>query len=247
MPSSDAPAPSSDSSFFSAGRKRYGMEEDDDLWAMKKPRISDVTAVPDENHYDDGDLDLDMDDVIVKSEPRDQDEDDDDDDDMQIKVRGTRPLAASTKVNRRVVNASSVKHAIVKPEPASLKPDVEVKLSKPIQQVNGKTQLAGAAHWSAVQESLLPQSKTSDLEEVKASAGTIKADNVMEKNGSLRMFWLDHHDQDGVVHLVGKVLDRQSGKYVSACVTINGIQRNLFVKPRVKRFCEFAYEVSPFF
>ena len=247
MPSSDAPAPSSDSSFFSAGRKRYGMEEDDDLWAMKKPRISDVTAVPDENHYDDGDLDLDMDDVIVKSEPRDQDEDDDEDDDMQIKVRGTRPLAASTKVNRRVVNASSVKHAIVKPEPASLKPDVEVKLSKSIQQVNGKTQLAGAAHWSAVQESLLPQSKTSDLEEVKASAGTIKADNVMEKNGSLRMFWLDHHDQDGVVHLVGKVLDRQSGKYVSACVTINGIQRNLFVKPRAKRFCEFAYEVSPFF
>lgn len=212
------------------------MEEDEDLWAMKKPRISDVTAVPDENYYD-NDGGMDIDDVVVKSEPRDMD-DGDEDEDMQIKVREARPLATSTKANRRVVNTSSVKNTMAKPEPASLKMEAELRSAKPVQQVNGKTQLAGAAHWSAVQESLIPQSKGSDLEEVKASAGTIKADNVMEQDGSLRMFWLDHYDQDGVVHLVGKILDRQSGKYVSACVTINGIQRNLFVKPRAKRFCK---------
>ena len=239
LPSSDAPAPSSDSSFFSGGRKRYGMEEDDDLWAMKKPRMSDVTAVPDENFYGDTDMGMDIDDVMVKSEPKDLD-DGEEDDDVQIKVREARPLTTSTKTNRRVVNTSSVKHTIAKPEPATLKSDAQTQSLKPIQQVNGKTQLAGAAHWSAVQESLIPQSKGSDLEEVKASSGTVKIDNVLEQDGSLRMFWLDHHDQDGVVHLVGKILDRQSGKYVSACATVNGIQRNLFVKPRAKRFCEHS-------
>lgn len=238
-PSSDPVAPSSDASFFSStggGRKRYGQEEDEDLWQMKKPRVSDLTAVPDENYQlPDMSMDVDDDEVIVKAEPRDLD---DEDEDMEIKVRESRPLATSTKANRRVVNSSSVKHTIVKPDPISAKADLDVKPAPVRQpQVNGKTLAPGAAHWSAVQESLIPQAKVSDLEEVKAN-GTIKADNVLEENGNLRMFWLDFMEQDGAIHLVGKVLDRQSGKYVSACLSINGIKRNLFVKPRPKRFCE---------
>jgi DNA polymerase alpha subunit A len=234
FPSSDAAIPSSDGSFFSASRKRYGMEEDEDLWAMKKPRVSDVTAVPDEN-YQFNHNDMDVDDVVVKAEPKDLDAEEDEED-VQIKVRDSKPLVASTKINRRVVNSSSVKHTVAKPEPVVAKADVEVK-PRPVMP-NGKPLAAGAAHWSSVQETLVPQ-KASELDEVKAAVGLVKADNVLEADGGLRMFWLDFMEQDGVVHLVGKVLDRQSGKYVSACVSVNGIKRNLFVKPRAKRFCEF--------
>jgi hypothetical protein len=57
-----------------------------------------------------------------------------------------------------------------------------------------------------------------------------------EQERTLRMYWLDYLEADnGVVHLVGKVFDRISGKYVSACVTVGGMQRNLFVLPRTKR------------
>lgn len=209
------------------------MEEDEDLWQMKKPRVSDLTAVPDENYHADMSMDVDMDDQVhVKTEPRDLD---DEEDEMEIKVRESRPLATSTKANRRVVNSSSVKHTLVKPEPISVKVELG---AQPIRQPQGKALAPGAAHWSAVQESLIPQAKVSELEEVKVSSGSIKAENVLEANGNLRIFWLDFMEQDGVIHLVGKVLDRQSGKYVSACLSINGIKRNLFVKPRPKRYCE---------
>ena len=250
IPSSEPAQPSSDSSFFSGSRKRYGIEDDDDeeeVWDAKKgvmgkkPRVSDVTVMPDMGN--ENDFSMEVDDVpYIKPEPKDDDEDDDD-----IVIRPSRPLvAASTKINgatvpsarRKVVNSTSVKH-IVKPEPevVKLEPD-SIKATRPRpNQANGKPVPAGSAHWSAVQDSLLAP-KTSDIDEVKAPVGSTKSENVLEEDGSLRIFWLDHLEQDGAIHLVGKVLDRQTGKYVSTCVTVNGIKRNLFVKPRPKRFCK---------
>jgi DNA polymerase alpha subunit A len=84
-----------------------------------------------------------------------------------------------------------------------------------------------------VQESLDP--KVKELDEVKAPVGSVKAENVLEPDGTLKLFWLDQMEMDGVVHMVGKVLDRNTGRYVSACLSVNGIERNLFVKPRPKR------------
>jgi DNA polymerase alpha subunit A len=246
MPTSESIAPSSDSSYFSNSRKRYGMEDDEDereVWDAKKgvmgkkPRVSEMTIMPDRDS--DNDFSMDMDDMpIIKPEPQ-------DDDDDEIQIRPTRPAAsASIKPNgsavprqRKVVNSTSVKH-VVKPEPVSA--DLKAEKAKPTVSrgpANGKPVSAGSEHWSAVQESLLP-TKSSDIAEVKAYVGSVKAENVLEQDGSLRIFWLDHMEQDGAIHLVGKTLDRATGKYVSTCVTVNGIQRNLFVKPRAKRFCE---------
>ena len=55
---------------------------------------------------------------------------------------------------------------------------------------------------------------------------------------NLRFYWLDYLEQDGVVHLLGKVFDRSVEKFVSCCVTITGIQRNLFILPRERRLGE---------
>lgn len=246
MPSSDAAAPSSDSSFFGGVKKRYGQESDDEDYPRrrngvgKKPRVSDMTIVPDEIQPDyggmDPDLSLQVDEPMVKEEVV-----SDGDEEMEIKPKAAPLLSAATKLNgqagvrRKVVNSTSVKHVIPKPEPISVKaePDTPV---KPRTGAELKPTPNGAAHWSAVQDSLVGQVKTSELDAVKAPVGSIKVENVIEKDGSLRIFWLDQMEMDGVVHLVGKVLDRQSNKYVSACLSINGIKRNLFVKPRVKRY-----------
>lgn len=53
---------------------------------------------------------------------------------------------------------------------------------------------------------------------------------------TLRMYWLDYLETpNGVVHLIGKALDKITGKYISCCVSIHGIERNLFVLPRHQR------------
>ncbi|KAG8901757.1 DNA-directed DNA polymerase alpha catalytic subunit pol1 [Tulasnella sp. 408] len=60
--------------------------------------------------------------------------------------------------------------------------------------------------------------------------------NAFEEDGSLRFYWLDYLELDGKLYFVGKVLDRGAdGKkrnWVSCCVTVDGIERNLFVRPR---------------
>jgi DNA polymerase alpha subunit A len=66
---------------------------------------------------------------------------------------------------------------------------------------------------------------------------------ALEGDGSLRMFWLDYLELDGKVYLVGKVLDKAMDQYVSACVTIENLDRNLFVLPRQRRV-EDDYETD---
>lgn len=258
IPSSDGyQAPSSDGSFFSS-RKRYGADSDDEpVWDAKrgvmgkKPRVSDTTITPrrmsrDRNQDNGYSLDdtMDVDDEAVKPEPIDSEEDE------EIQVRKARPPTATNKLNgsagakRRVINSTSVKN-IVKRESTPItvitpkaEPEIEeVQSAKP--RVNGKPKAkANAKHWSAIQESLaaFPSNQTSELDTVNAPVGSTKPENVLEEDGSLRFFWLDHLEQDGVVHLVGKVLDKQTGKYVSTCVSVTGIERCLYLKPRAKRF-----------
>lgn len=78
--------------------------------------------------------------------------------------------------------------------------------------------------------------------------GAAAKDAAEGEGQRLKFFWLDQHEVNGVVHLFGKVWDRQQqgkagvvssgmpgqgpGKWVSCCVTIRGIERNLFFLPR---------------
>ncbi|SYW86257.1 related to POL1 - DNA-directed DNA polymerase alpha, 180 KD subunit [Ustilago bromivora] len=66
------------------------------------------------------------------------------------------------------------------------------------------------------------------------SAGKAKA---FEQDKSLFFYWLDYLEgENGVVYLVGKVKDKDSGRYVSCCLTVNGIERCIFLLPRSKQF-----------
>ncbi|KAG8835098.1 DNA-directed DNA polymerase alpha catalytic subunit pol1 [Serendipita sp. 399] len=66
---------------------------------------------------------------------------------------------------------------------------------------------------------------------------------ALEEDGSIRMFWLDYLEVDGKIYLVGKVVDKATNRFVSACVIVEGMERNLFVLPREHRV-EDDYETD---
>lgn len=58
--------------------------------------------------------------------------------------------------------------------------------------------------------------------------------DILEENGNLKMWWYDAYErrEKGYVYIFGKVLNKKTNKYVSCCVTVKNIERNLFVLPR---------------
>jgi DNA polymerase alpha subunit A len=58
--------------------------------------------------------------------------------------------------------------------------------------------------------------------------------DIFEADGHLKMWWYDAYErrEKGYVYLFGKVLNKGTNKYVSCCVTVKNIERNLFVLPR---------------
>ncbi|KAG7093423.1 hypothetical protein E1B28_007104 [Marasmius oreades] len=77
-------------------------------------------------------------------------------------------------------------------------------------------------------ESLGPTASTS------SSSNTSNVD-ALEPDGSLHFYWLDYLEHDGQISFVGKVKDKTLGALVSACITVENLERNLFVLPRKRK------------
>ena len=57
--------------------------------------------------------------------------------------------------------------------------------------------------------------------------------NYYESNDAFTYFYyLDAYEKNGKVYLFGKVFDFKSKKYVSCCLTVNNMERNLYLLPR---------------
>ncbi|KAF8621892.1 hypothetical protein AX15_007444 [Amanita polypyramis BW_CC] len=94
----------------------------------------------------------------------------------------------------------------------------------------------GTPAWLSVYDSL--STTTSDTLEPLTSSTTssmVKDTSILEPDGSLRFFWLDYLELDGKVYFTGKLRDKVTGTWLSCCVTVEGLQRNLFVLPREMR------------
>jgi len=90
-----------------------------------------------------------------------------------------------------------------------------------------------APTWLSVYDSL---AVTSDETLGSGSSSTSKSSvNALEPDGTLRFFWLDYLEHNGKLFLTGKVKDKTSSSWVSACLAIEGLQRNLFILPRPLR------------
>ncbi|KAH0836440.1 putative DNA polymerase alpha subunit [Lanmaoa asiatica] len=90
-----------------------------------------------------------------------------------------------------------------------------------------------APSWLSVYDSLAVVSE--DTLGSKPAFSSKTSVNALEDDGSLHMFWLDHLEHGGKLYLIGKVKDKTSDTWASACLSIQGIQRNLFVLPRPLR------------
>jgi DNA polymerase alpha subunit A len=65
--------------------------------------------------------------------------------------------------------------------------------------------------------------------------GKMRSEDVLEEDGSLRMFWMDYTEINGSLCLFGKVKDRSTGNYVSCFTKIDNIMRKLYFLPREHR------------
>jgi DNA polymerase alpha subunit A len=126
-----------------------------------------------------------------------------------------------------------------KHEPVDFKIDHGKVPLKPINGVPNKKDSDNPS-WLSVYDSL---SVTKDdtlgpLNTSSTSFGNNSNISALEPDGSLRFFWLDYLENEGKLYFIGKLKDKDSGAWVSCCVTVEGLQRNLFVLPREKRLEE---------
>ena len=65
--------------------------------------------------------------------------------------------------------------------------------------------------------------------------GKLQAQDAVEEDGSLRLFWIDFTEINGSLCLFGKVKNRKTGAFVSAFVKVDNILRKLYFLPRERR------------
>lgn len=65
--------------------------------------------------------------------------------------------------------------------------------------------------------------------------GKLQAQDAVEDDGSLRLFWIDFTEINGSLCLFGKVKNRKTGAFVSAFVKVDNILRKLYFLPRERR------------
>ncbi|KAI8093308.1 DNA polymerase family B-domain-containing protein [Halteromyces radiatus] len=77
---------------------------------------------------------------------------------------------------------------------------------------------------------------TSDVMDTITLKEESTAMTLQEDDKSLHFWWYDayEHRDKGSVYLFGKVLNKSSNNYISCCVAIHNIERNIFILPRAQ-------------
>ncbi|KAJ4470185.1 DNA polymerase family B-domain-containing protein [Lentinula aciculospora] len=114
-----------------------------------------------------------------------------------------------------------------------VKPVAHVQVEKPKAQLLVEKKIAS---WLAVYDSLTVSSED-PLGPLATNSSSIKPSDVsaLEPDGSLRFFWVDYLEHQGELFFTGKLKDKASGAWVSCCVAVKNLERNLFILPREKR------------
>lgn len=112
---------------------------------------------------------------------------------------------------------------VMKPDPAA----TPVKIKKD----------EGTPAWLTLHSNLLAAPVDSEELETAANVSSTSANvDALQADGSLYLYWLDYAELQGKLYLMGKVLDKATKKFVSCCLSIDGLERNLFVAPRDRTF-----------
>ncbi|KAJ7460715.1 DNA polymerase family B-domain-containing protein [Mycena latifolia] len=89
--------------------------------------------------------------------------------------------------------------------------------------------------WLSVYDSLAVSAPEDILGPIATSSSTHSTTiSALEPDGSLRFFWLEYLENDGRLYFVGKLKDKATDAWVSCCITVENMERNVFVLPRTK-------------
>ena len=119
-----------------------------------------------------------------------------------------------------------------------------INLKKPIRPLNGATKseddkrkFDATPAWLSVYDSLSVAKEEGLGMSAPAQVSSTNM-SVLEKDGSLRFFWLDYLEYDNKLYFVGKTQDKISKAWVSICVTVENLERNLYILPRERQWEE---------
>lgn len=132
---------------------------------------------------------------------------------------------ADTKAAPKVVKKEEIREPPLAP------------LNGPSHAEEKKKMLDTTPTWLSVYDSLTVAAEDSSgpLASSNSGAGSSSQASVLEDDGSLRFYWMDYLENDGKIYFIGKTQDKRSNKWLSCCVTVENLQRNLFVLPREYR------------
>jgi DNA polymerase alpha subunit A len=89
--------------------------------------------------------------------------------------------------------------------------------------------------WLSVYDSLTVTTPDDAMGPIASSSSTESTTiSALEPDGSLRFFWLEYLENEGLLYLVGKLKDKATNAWVSCCITVENMQRNIFILPRTK-------------
>jgi DNA polymerase alpha subunit A len=92
-----------------------------------------------------------------------------------------------------------------------------------------------APAWLSVYDSLTVSAPEDVLGPLSSSSSTQSTTiSALEPDGSLRFFWLEYLENEGLLYFVGKLKDKVTNTWVSCCITVENMERNVFVLPRTK-------------
>lgn len=111
-----------------------------------------------------------------------------------------------------------------------------------------KSETANRQDWTKIQQQFLPNfqspgSSTSTTSMNGANGNQIR-DDILEEDGSLRMYWIDATEVNSIAYVFGKVLNKKTNTYVSCAVMVKGIEHDIFVLPRTKMADESGNETG---
>jgi DNA polymerase alpha subunit A len=136
------------------------------------------------------------------------------------------------------VDEDGIKNSKLQMKTESMDVNLNKKLFKDSNSISSKKQETDSIpSWLSVYDSLSVSAPDSlgPLTTTATSSVNPSKISALEADGSLRFFWLDYLELEGRLYFIGKLKDKASGAWVSCCVTVEGIERNLFVLPQQKR------------
>ncbi|KAI5293957.1 DNA-directed DNA polymerase alpha catalytic subunit pol1 [Ascosphaera acerosa] len=155
--------------------------------------------------------------VRIKKEVEDEDDD--------IDMMAIQQVAAAPDVKPRSVNMAGSR-----PPPKIKQEHNPTSFSSPVRPTKDDDDI-DASLWVDLNSKLNIISSPAPLTGHN-SFGKVPAQDVVEEDGVLSFFWLDYVEVHGSLCLFGKVLNKKTGKHVSAFVKIDNILRKLYFLPR---------------